>query len=211
MKMNLKNMKNPQLKGRDSKVVRLIRNSCPFITNFGHVWSDQTRVLPLNDELLKHCEVVDASLQSSAQSRSIEYFLNRFPCLLSQGRKDTVMEQFALYQTENVSACIQERVDQTWVKIGEIKDETGSFIFKELSQLMLSILTIPHSSAHCECVFSRVRKNRTEQQRSSLSDKTLEALLVMKSRPGEAGTRHYSEKTLKGLKSAYYQSLVNKT
>ena len=29
---------------------------------------------------------------------------------------------------------------------------------------------------------------------SSLSDKTLEALLVMKSRPGEAGTRHYSEK-----------------
>ena len=44
MKMNLKNMKNPQLKGRDSKVVRLIRNSCPFITNFGHVWSDQTRV-----------------------------------------------------------------------------------------------------------------------------------------------------------------------
>ena len=36
-KMNLKNMKNPQLKGRDSKVVRLIRNSCPFITKFGHV------------------------------------------------------------------------------------------------------------------------------------------------------------------------------
>ena len=96
--------------------------------------------LPLNDELLKHCEVVDVSLQSSAQSGSIEYFLNRFPCLLSQGRKDTVMEQFALYQTENVSACIQERADQTWVKIGEIKDEDGFFIFKELSQLMLSIL-----------------------------------------------------------------------
>ena len=109
MKMNLKNMKNPQLKGMIAK-------------------------LPLNDELLKHCEVV-----------------------------------------------------------------------------VLSILTIPHSSAHCERVFSTVRKNRTEQ-RSSLSDKTLEALLVMKSRPAEAGTRHFSEeKTLKGLKSAYYQSLVNKT
>ena len=98
------------------------------------------------------------------------------------------------------------------MKIGEINDENGSFIFKELSQLMLSILTIPHSSAHCERVFSTVRKKRTEQ-RSSLSDKTLEALFVMKSRPGEAGTRHYSEKkkTLKRLKSAYYQSLVNKT
>ena len=51
MKMNLKNMKNPQLKGRDSKVVRLIRNSCPFITNFGHVWSDQTRVTHLQNVL----------------------------------------------------------------------------------------------------------------------------------------------------------------
>ena len=28
--MNLKNMKNPQLKGRDSKVVRLIRNKTLF-------------------------------------------------------------------------------------------------------------------------------------------------------------------------------------
>ena len=44
-------MKNPQLKGRDSKVVRLIRNSCPFITNFGHVWSDQTRVTHLQNVL----------------------------------------------------------------------------------------------------------------------------------------------------------------
>ena len=51
MKMNLKNMKNPQLKGRDSKVVRLIRNSCPFITNFGHVLSDQTRVTHLQNVL----------------------------------------------------------------------------------------------------------------------------------------------------------------
>ena len=41
--------------------------------------------------------------------------------------------------------------------------ENGSFIFKELSQLMLSILTIPQSSAHCERVFSTVRKNRTEK------------------------------------------------
>ena len=51
MKMNLENMKNPQLKGRDSKVVRLIRNSCPFITNFGHVWSNQTRVTHLQNVL----------------------------------------------------------------------------------------------------------------------------------------------------------------
>ena len=45
----LEEHEKPQLKGRDSKVVRLIRNSCPFITNFGHVWSDQTRVTHLQN------------------------------------------------------------------------------------------------------------------------------------------------------------------
>ena len=51
MIMNLKKMKNPQLKVRDSKVVQLIRNYCPFVTNFGHVWSDQTRVTHLQNVL----------------------------------------------------------------------------------------------------------------------------------------------------------------
>ena len=162
--------------------------------------------LPLNDELLAHCEVVDVDLQSSAKASSIEYFLDIFPCLLNHSRKDTLMEQFALYQTENVSSCIQKRIDETWRNIGQIKDENRCFIFKDLSTFMLNILTIPHSSAHCEHVFSTVRKNKTDQ-RMSMLDKTLESLLVMKSRPGESGTRFYSDKTLKRLKSSYYQSL----
>ena len=53
--------------------------------------------LPLNDELLAHCEVADVGLQSSAKASSIEYFLDRFPCLLKHSKKDTLMEQFALY------------------------------------------------------------------------------------------------------------------
>ena len=32
-------------------MVRLIRNSCHCITNFGHVWSDQTRVTHLQNVL----------------------------------------------------------------------------------------------------------------------------------------------------------------
>ena len=158
--------------------------------------------LPLNDELLIHIEVAGVSLQSSSKASSIDYF----PCLLNNSGKDTLMEQFALYQTEDISSCIKARVDETWIKIGQIKDQTGNFVFKDLSTLMLNILTIPHSSAHCERVFSTVRKSKTDQ-RTSMLDRTLESLLVMKSRPGEAGTRSYSDKTLRRLKSCYYQSL----
>lgn len=54
--------------------------------------------------------------------------------------------------------------------------------YAELSLVMRGILTIPHSSAHCERVFSCVLKNRTPQ-RASLADTTLESLLVLKSNP----------------------------
>ena len=60
--------------------------------------------------------------------------------------------------------------------------DTGSFMFEDLANVMLGLLTIPHSSAHCERVFCCVRKNRTPQ-RSSMSDQTMESLLVLKSRP----------------------------
>ncbi|KAK7488557.1 hypothetical protein BaRGS_00020174 [Batillaria attramentaria] len=48
----------------------------------------------------------------------------------------------------------------------------------------MGVCTIPHSSASCERVFSCVRKNLTDQ-RSTLHQDTLEALLVLKSRPEE--------------------------
>ena len=47
----LEEHEKPSTKRQRIKMVRLIRNSCPFITNFGHVWSDQTRVTHLQNVL----------------------------------------------------------------------------------------------------------------------------------------------------------------
>ena len=96
---------------------------------------------------------------------------------------DDLVEQFALYQSSDISSCQNLRMDETWSTIGDIKDENGIQILKALSKVMLGILSIPHSCAHCERVFSTVRKNRTNQ-RASTGDDTLEALLVLKSQPG---------------------------
>lgn len=99
-------------------------------------------------------------------------------------------------------------MDATWVAIGNLKDEEGRFFLRDLSKTMCGILCIPHSSAHCEWVFSVVRKNRTDQ-RASLGDKTLESLLVLKSRPGttlDSNRRHKPEK-LDYLKGSHYRHL----
>lgn len=126
-------------------------------------------------------------LQQSAKSTSLLYFLERFPCLIPEDvKKDTVIEQFAVYQSTDLKTALGEewlksRMDEQWKQIALLTDENGNIFFHELSEVMLAVLTIPHSSAHCERVFSTVRKNRTDQ-RSSLSDDTLQALLTLKSR-----------------------------
>ncbi|CAC5408000.1 unnamed protein product [Mytilus coruscus] len=66
---------------------------------------------------------------------------------------------------------------------GQLRNESGSLMFQFLAEFMFGISCIPHSSSHCERVFSVVRKNRTDQ-RATLGDKTLETLLVIKSRQG---------------------------
>lgn len=168
--------------------------------------------LPLNDELLKHAEVCDVANRKMAKSSDLLFFLKKFPCLIPEGATiDSLLEQFASYQIQNIDSCIEDsdRIDETWVRIGSYKNESGIRVYSHLSLVMRGVLTIPHSSAHCERVFSCVRKNRTEQ-RSSLSDKTLESLLVMKScklEPESATPCFMEGKALDRLKGAYYRSL----
>lgn len=123
--------------------------------------------------------------------------------------QETVLKQFSSFQCLDKIPKTDVRIDEVWTAIGELKDETGEACFQQLSQVMCGIMTIPHSSAHCERVFSCVRKCRTDQ-RASLSDSTLESLLLLKSWPGSFGERHYSNHELDRFKSAYYRTLKSR-
>ncbi|XP_021376724.1 uncharacterized protein LOC110465317 [Mizuhopecten yessoensis] len=190
---------------RDSRIEVFYTNVKCYFTNACNYIKAK---LPNNEPLLKYAEVVDISLKETANQCALMYFIDRFPCLGAGVRKDVLIEQFTLYQSYNVEACVKDtqRIDETWREMGKIKDENDNALFTELSKVMLGIITIPHSSAHCERVFSTVRKNRTDQ-RSSLNDKTLESLLVLKGRAGKPDNRHHDRDILKRLKGAYYRSL----
>lgn len=101
-------------------------------------------------------------------------------------------------------------ITECWCKIGKIKNDFEEFKYKTLSDLMKSILCIPHSNAGCERVFSMVRKNHTDF-RGSMKTSTLESILVNKmnitatERP--CYLQQFSEDFLKKAKSATYQSL----
>lgn len=80
--------------------------------------------LPLDDPVLKHARVVDTDLQLTSSVNSLRYFLDRFPSLLPPGATvNMVTEQFAEYQGADLSACIDNRMDQTWINIGNLSTD----------------------------------------------------------------------------------------
>lgn len=66
------------------------------------------------------------------------------------------MREFAFYQSTDVRACIRDHIDDTWTEISKLTDENGAKMFNHLPAMMLNVMTIPHSSAHCERIFSLV-------------------------------------------------------
>lgn len=172
--------------------------------------------LPLNCPLLTAAEVVDVTLQKCAKVSDLVFFLNKYPCLMPDGvSKDKIVDEFCMYTCYDISGCIGTRIDDTWRSIAGCVDEDNNLMFENVAKVMFGILAIPHSSAHCERIFSCVRKNRTDQ-RASLGDSTLEALLVLKSSShascdasvnSQSINTEYTDQQLDRIGKAYYKSL----
>ena len=160
--------------------------------------------LPFDDPVLQHAAVLNPETRLSSKVADLTYFLQRFCVLVPEGESsDSLSEQFCKYQLTDVDKLMADRIDSTWSNIAAAHPE-----FKGLSQAMMGIMTIPHSSSACERFFSTVRKNATDQ-RASMNQDTMEAILVVKAKPGNFldDSRQHSNSDLQKLKSAYYLSL----
>jgi hypothetical protein len=176
------------------------------------------RIKPvLNDELYRHCEIVDVTLRTSVDFNSVMYVINRsdiFPTRSDSpavSLSETVGKlqiQFCDYQTAT-DLPENDRADMQWFQIAQMKDSMGQLRFNDLAKVMSFILCIPQSNADCERVFSFVRKTRTDQ-RTSMSDKTLESLLLQKVNSLHGGpcyAQKFSDSAVQKAKSATYHLL----
>lgn len=89
----------------------------------------------------------------------------------------------------NLPYCL-ERVKNTddptefWCSIRKLKQADGTLMFPKLSEFMLNLLVLPHSSAAVERIFSQVKliKNDT---RNRLNTDSLNGLLLTKENGGK--------------------------
>ena len=98
-----------------------------------------------------------------------------------------------------------ERIEKQWSLIGKIKNVDGTLKYRHTANIMLSILTIPHSNAECERIFSMVNKTK-RKFRSNINDETLEKLIMVKiSLQGSCYEQNFEPSFLKKVKSSNLQ------
>ena len=136
---------------------------------------------PLNDELLLHARVASPSRRLETKFASVEYFAKRFHYRYMEHKLDELEVEFGHFQTDPLeSISLEKRVDAVWMDISSIKEKTtGRVKYVYLPKIMVAVLSIPHSNAEDERLFSLVKKNATEF-RPNLSTKTLSDILTQK-------------------------------
>lgn len=169
---------------------------------------------PFKDEVLIHAEVADISNIGKASFSSLRFFINRFPDILTREMEqldaevDILHSQFCNFQLQETNITA-ERIDVQWALIGQMKSADGVLKYDRLAKVMLAILSIPHSNAECERIFSTVTKTKT-QFRSMLSETSLEKFLILKSvQKGKCFEQKFSPEFLKKAKSATTSVLNN--
>ncbi|KAL3247537.1 hypothetical protein MRX96_056968 [Rhipicephalus microplus] len=166
---------------------------------------------PLTDPALLNAEVVQLKTLDTMFFRKVRFFVDSFPVMLPLQPGEAKMEavdalqvEFSKLQAQDLPPHIllEEQVDAQWRMVSQLRTADGRLKFSRIAEVMLGILSIPHSNAECERLFSLVRKTRTEFW-SSMSDKTLGHVLLAKcDQAGHCYNQTYTEVFLRRAKSA---------
>lgn len=148
---------------------------------------------PMKDPLLMHARVANLKRRQETPFASVVYFIRRFHFM--EGDLDTVELEYASYQSDPaVDKIDAEKADLAWVAVSQLKDpSSGQLCYAHLAKVMILILSISHSNASDERLFSMVRKNKTDF-RSSLSTATLSDILTQKATCQSKGQNCYEMK-----------------
>ena len=161
---------------------------------------------PLTDELLLHARFVDFENRESAEFKNVEYFMTRYIEVLAFDLKqvDKVYDEFVAYQMleksdipesvwelanerskdeddEDDEGHVHVRMDVIWAYLSRMRtDDNCHLKLPLLSKVAKLVLTLPHSNAGEERVFSLIRLNKTPYRSSLSLDGTLSSILTIK-------------------------------
>ena len=189
---------------------------CAVREFFMHAIEYLLKWCPLKEELLKHATWIDFENRLDKGFCSVDYFIHRFPNIFQSVDMDKLNEQFLNYQLlmpGDIPAFIREkaeendhyRIDDLWGYLkGVKKPGTNISEFDQLFKVAEVVLSIPHSNASEERVFSFINKNKTPARDSLKLDGTLSSLMIVKTHIDNPLKWKPSESILQNAKKATY-------
>lgn len=149
---------------------------------------------PLDDELLVHATWLSFESRLEKTFVSVQYFVDCYQELFTNLNMDKLNDQFLAYQLltdEDIPQSLKElscrsadgchQIDILWGYLRTIKKPGSSILeFDLLFQVAELIMTIPHSNAGEERIFSLINKNKTPSRSSLELTGTLSSIIVAK-------------------------------
>lgn len=105
--------------------------------------------------------------------------LNRFHEFQSRQGIDDQWRLLPRYSFPPDAINVNDEVDIFWGKLLNFQNENESLVFADLARFVLNILSLPHSNAACERVFTQSNAIKTKS-RNKLITKTLNGALLSK-------------------------------
>jgi hypothetical protein len=175
---------------------------------------------PLGDEILDHAVWIDFERKLDVTFNSVEYFVGCFPSILGDINRDNLNEQFLQYQFMSINdvpenlkeACHYTdddhpcRIDALWSYLRTV-NTPGTKIpqFDLLFRVAETILTIPHSNASEERIFSYISKCKTPSRSSIHLDGSLSSIMVLKTHISDPLEWKPTKEVLEKAKGATWQ------
>ena len=170
--------------------------------------------LPLDDDFPKHCKFIDFESRSEVSFDDVQVLAQKFTItrnnnLVDPEKFDELEEEFLTYQgiaDKEIPGYVWEEAlvrsdnDKSYHRMDVIWAHLRA-ILPNLSDVALTVLTVPYSNAAEERVFSIIRKNKTEFL-SRLDVTSLNAIMVVKMSTPESLLPCYRWKPTKELLKA---------
>lgn len=137
---------------------------------------------PFDNKVFQLLEALDPKVVEAKSVPSLGPLMNHFPLLVSNETLQKIDTEWRMLRS-TVSTILANNPDMTpikfWVKVSVMTAGDGTQIFPNLAEFMISLLSLPHSSAAAERVFSAVNRMKTKT-RNRLSTNTIVGLLHTK-------------------------------
>lgn len=124
-------------------------------------------------------EVLSNTARESTSS--IQNLIQRLPRIVNSENENEIQvldDQWRSLSLESFTNVITEEkdTDKFWSKLYNYKHDE-IFPYKELAKFFLSVLSLPHSNADCERMFSKINRTKTTSRNRMITD-TVSATLM---------------------------------